>query len=661
MWPLRYYILSTVLSAGFTTLAELVDLEEFLQPDSVLNDEIAIKGRRNYSNRCYRTCIAGAEPMTCYYRWTIEDYNTLGAACGACPLNETSCFNPQCVTADGYERGILTVNRGIPGPSIQVCQGDRIIVDVKNNMLARTTTIHWHGIFQKGTPYMDGVPMVTQCPINEGQIFRYDFVAKNAGTHFWHSHDGLQKMDGLVGNLVVREPRSYDPNSHLYDYDLSSHVILITDWFHLDGDQHFPGLRTHDQGQNPDTFLVNGLGRYLRTSLGVPYAVFRVSRGKRYRFRLVGGTCTVCPSQVSVESHSLLLIATDGNPIEPVRVDSIVLYPGERYDVVLEANQAVASYWIHVKGIGPCTADEPYQLAVLRYIGDRRKEPGNRKPGYDGFNSAGPVLNPDGATCNNGSSGICIPELRSYFPVDSAVLKPIPDVHLELGFGFHTFSIAELFLSNTYHRFLQPPGPVIVSSIVNNISNIFPPSPILSQPQDIPTKSLCPAIPTGVPKCGSNYCECFNVIQVPLGSIVQVLLVDTSTVPGTLHHPFHLHGFAFRTLGVGVFGAGHTLSQLRADLQAGIIPQASPRPTAKDTMAIPSAGYGVIRFRADNPGYWIFHCHFLYHLATGMSVVLHVGDREDLPLVPRGFPRCGNFLSPVKPRATDRQHSVTAM
>lgn len=66
-----------------------------------------------------------------------------------------------------------------------------------------------------------------------------------------------------------------------------------------------------------------------RTSLGVPYAVFRVSRGKRYRFRLVGGTCTVCPSQVSVESHSLLLIATDGNPIEPVRVDSIVLYPGK--------------------------------------------------------------------------------------------------------------------------------------------------------------------------------------------------------------------------------------------------------------------------------------------------------------------------------------------
>lgn len=65
------------------------------------------------------------------------------------------------------------------------------------------------------------------------------------------------------------------------------------------------------------------------------------------------------------------------------------------------------------------------------------------------------VLNPGGATCNNGSTEICIPELRSYFPVEPDMLKPIPDVHLELGFGFHSFSFAELFRSNTYHRFLR--------------------------------------------------------------------------------------------------------------------------------------------------------------------------------------------------------------
>jgi hypothetical protein len=52
-------------------------------------------------------------------------------------------------------------------------------------------------------------------------------------------------------------------------------------------------------------------------------------------------------------------------------------------------------------------------------------------------------------------------------------------------------------------------------------------------------------------------------------------------------------------------------------------------------------------------GYWLFHCHFLYHVPSGMSVVLHVGDREDLPHVPRGFPRCGNFLPPIQPATTN--------
>ncbi|KAJ4431321.1 hypothetical protein ANN_19918 [Periplaneta americana] len=72
----------------------------------------------------------------------------------------------------------------------RVCLGDRVIVDVTNKLSGRSTTIHWHGVFQQGSQYMDGVPMLTQCAILEGDTFRYDFVASNEGTHYWHSHDG---------------------------------------------------------------------------------------------------------------------------------------------------------------------------------------------------------------------------------------------------------------------------------------------------------------------------------------------------------------------------------------------------------------------------------------------------------------------------------------
>lgn len=75
--------------------------------------------------------------------------------------------------ADGVERGVLTANRMIPGPSIQVCENDKVVIDVENHMEGMEVTIHWHGIHQRGSQYYDGVPFVTQCPIQQGNTFRY--------------------------------------------------------------------------------------------------------------------------------------------------------------------------------------------------------------------------------------------------------------------------------------------------------------------------------------------------------------------------------------------------------------------------------------------------------------------------------------------------------
>ena len=73
-----------------------------------------------------------------------------------------------------------------------MCYGDQVIVNVMNLLRSeRVTSIHWHGILQKGTPYMDGVGMVTQYPIMPHTSFQYKFYADNAGTHMWHSHSGM--------------------------------------------------------------------------------------------------------------------------------------------------------------------------------------------------------------------------------------------------------------------------------------------------------------------------------------------------------------------------------------------------------------------------------------------------------------------------------------
>lgn len=103
----------------------------------------------------------------------------LFSACQLCTPNATNTVwsHCQCVLADGVERGILTANRMIPGPSIQVCENDKVVIDVENHMEGMEVTIHWHGIHQRGSQYYDGVPFVTQCPIQQGNTFRYDRFA----------------------------------------------------------------------------------------------------------------------------------------------------------------------------------------------------------------------------------------------------------------------------------------------------------------------------------------------------------------------------------------------------------------------------------------------------------------------------------------------------
>lgn len=102
----------------------------------------------------------------------------------------------------------------------------------------------------------------------------------------------------------------------------------------------------------------------------------------------------------------------------------------------------------------------------------------------------------------------------------------------------------------------------------------------------------------------------------------------------------------------------------------GLLHRQFGHPPLKDTIAVPNNGYVVLRFRADNPGkhnfpiliililtkkilfffsgYWLFHCHFQFHIVIGMNLVIHIGTQADLPPIPPGFPKCGHHLPPIK-------------
>lgn len=95
-------------------------------------------------------------------------------------------------------------------------------------------SIHWHGMLQHGTPWMDGVGYVNQCPIGSDNTMRYAFIAskRDTGTNYYHSHTGHHKVNGIFGSLIVKDVKKHDPNGHLYDCDEANNTILISDWHH---------------------------------------------------------------------------------------------------------------------------------------------------------------------------------------------------------------------------------------------------------------------------------------------------------------------------------------------------------------------------------------------------------------------------------------------
>lgn len=159
-----------------------------------------------------------------------------------------------------------------------MCLGDTVAVTVENAMMEESTSIHWHGHHQRNSPYMDGVPYVTQCPVPPHSSFRYSYVADNEGTHFWHSHSGCQRGDGVFGSFIVRGPKERDTHKDMYDID--EHVITIVDWVHELGIRKFLAHH-HGSGDNkPDTLLINGHGRkgWFEDDVRTPLEKFDVTR-----------------------------------------------------------------------------------------------------------------------------------------------------------------------------------------------------------------------------------------------------------------------------------------------------------------------------------------------------------------------------------------------
>jgi FtsP/CotA-like multicopper oxidase with cupredoxin domain len=218
-------------------------------------------------------------------------------------------------------------NRQVPGPRIRVTEGDRVRINVTNE-LPEATSVHWHGMILPNE--MDGASDVTQKPIEPGETFAYEFTATEAGTYFYHSHKEPDRQQGLgmYGALIV-DSKNPDRDA-AYDYDHEV-VIQLQEWLERDG-YTYPAMTM--EGALPNYFTINGKS-YPETE------VVRMEVGERLRIRFIGSNNNFV-HPMHVHGGPFEIVETDGNVVpEGARLlkDTVNVGPGERYDVVWEARE----------------------------------------------------------------------------------------------------------------------------------------------------------------------------------------------------------------------------------------------------------------------------------------------------------------------------------
>ena len=524
----------------------------------------------------------------------------------------------------------------------------QVVVRVENNMQMEGLTIHWHGMRMLNTPWMDGFGK-TQCPIMPGQSFEYRFLAEPAGTHFYHHHFGQGRRHGLYGMLII----------HKYAPTIPEFTAMVYDWYQDDGatsnlkspsapvtpgtGETFNRADIRDYGADGSevsllayvSSAINGRGG--RPSMMLPREIFTVEQHATYRFRIASPAAERA-YEISIDLHILTMVAMDGQEMEPVDVNSFIIASGQTMDFQFTASQAVDSYWLRAvtlrAGISPnVTSDDIVNSvhAIIRY----RQQPAL---------TADPDSDPEPCRAakhclifNCPFAGLARSLFRDCFSAADATTTESKD-YLDAKFGLKSKPDAE-----HWTNFAAMFGPSI------NARQFVPPPEPFYQAGYLDSLVPCTA------ECDEVGCRCTHLIDLTLGETVRIIVINIDPTRTELeHHPIHIHGHEFVILKMGypsfdpvtglMDGNNEDVECMNALCSVAKWRTDPPdlnlvNPPIVDTVFVPGGGYTIIQLKADNPGFWPFHCHILSHGEEGMFLVLREAP-DHIPPVPPQFPIC---------------------
>lgn len=492
---------------------------------------------------------------------------------------------PVNVTGKPVEK--VTVNGGIPAPTLRFTDGDEAVIHVTNKMDV-ASSIHWHGLILPGE--MDGVPGFNGFPgIMPGETFTYRFKAQQTGTYWYHAHSMAQEQDGLYGSMIFA-PKGKDPIKADRDY-----IMVLSDFITEDGDQVMSNLKMSSDyyaknrltlGDFFDDVSNRGFSkawkdatawgemRMARTDLSDVQGYTFLTNGKspeqnwtgifkpgeRVRLRFINASA-MSFFDVRIPGLKMSVVQADGQDVEPVAVDEFRFAPAETYDVIVTPQDS-KPYTIAAESIDR-TGFATGTLATSE--GQRGEAPTPRKRelltmadmNMDMMMKDDPDMEMTPADMISGWAKTGAPE------------------------GDKALSYADLRYAGIQKDTRQPERTIDVNLGGNMERFIW----------TINGKKFSESEP----------------IKLRYGERVRLKFTNETMMA----HPMHLHGM---------------FVQLENGQPAEKLPN-------KHTVIVPPGGSYSVLVTADQPGEWAFHCHLLYHMMAGMMTKVTVAtlDEKDMP------------------------------
>jgi FtsP/CotA-like multicopper oxidase with cupredoxin domain len=483
----------------------------------------------------------------------------------------------------------LTLNGGIPGPTLRFREGDTARIRVHNRLKGEDTSIHWHGLLLPNA--QDGVPDVTTPSIKPGTTHTFEFPLIHSGTYWYHSHTGLQEQVGVYGSIVI-EPKNGEPVRADRD-----HVVVLSDWttekpeevmrtlmrgsewyaLKKGGMQSLTGAAKagalkefwdRERSRMPamdvsdvayDAFLANG-----KESITLPG-----KPGEKVRLRVINAAASTY-FYLQSATGPLKIVATDGPAVEPLSVKRLLMGMAETYDVVVTIPQS--GQW----EVRATAQDGSGHASILLGSGEPHPAPDIPRP--------------------------------DNYRMDSHLMAAMDDMDddmpgMKMGKGHGGMKM---------EKKEEPERPLSPYAKLRSLeSTEFKAS--------LPRRSMELRLTGDM----ERYIWSFNgktmaedgVIKIKRGEVLRLELINDTM----MHHPIHLHGHFFRVLE----GQGS-------------------RTPLKHTVDVPPMGKRTIEFEANEYGDWLFHCHLLYHMHAGMARIFsyeeqghghtpHLGDHAHDP------------------------------